>query len=95
MATVITDVDELQAMENDLTADYELGNNINASATSGWNGGEGFDPIGSSGSEFTGSFDGKGYTINDLFINRPEETGVGLFGVTGSGCGKIVNVGIG
>ncbi len=36
----------LQAMENDLAADYELGNNIDASLTSIWNGGLGFDPIG-------------------------------------------------
>lgn len=46
MATTITNVTELQAMENDLTEDYVLGNNIDASATSGWNGGGGFDPIG-------------------------------------------------
>lgn len=47
MSTTITDVDELQAMEDALTEDYVLGNNIDASATSGWNGGAGFDPIGS------------------------------------------------
>ena len=46
MATTITNVTELQAMENDLDGDYVLGNNIDASATSGWNGGLGFDPIG-------------------------------------------------
>ena len=46
MSTTITDVTELQAMEDDLTEDYILGNNINAAATSGWNGGLGFDPIG-------------------------------------------------
>jgi len=47
MSTTITNVTQLQAMEDDLTEDYILGNNINASATSGWNGGLGFDPIGS------------------------------------------------
>ena len=94
MATIITNVTALQAMENDLTADYELGNDINASATSGWNGGLGFDPVGASGSEFTGSFDGKGFTITDLFINRPAETLVGLFGLTGNGCGTIQDVGL-
>ena len=30
--------------------------------------------------ELTGSFDGKGYTISDLYINRPNESDVGLFG---------------
>lgn len=93
MLIIITNVTELQAMENDLTADYELSNNIDASATSGWNSGAGFDPVGSSGSEFTGSFDGKGYTINNLYINRPTERGVGLFGYT-DGAGEIKNVGI-
>ena len=46
MPTTITNATELQAMANDLTEDYVLGNNIDASATSGWNAGAGFDPIG-------------------------------------------------
>ena len=46
MSTTITDVTELQAMEDDLDGDYVLGNNIDASATSTWNGGLGFAPIG-------------------------------------------------
>ncbi len=91
MATVITDVNGLQAMENDLAADYELGNNIDASATSGWNGGLGFDPVGQDSPYFTGSFDGKGYTVTDLFINRPLESVVGLFGYSS---GVISNVGL-
>jgi len=44
---VIYDVDDLQDMENDLDAYYELADDIDASATSGWNGGKGFAPIGS------------------------------------------------
>jgi len=63
---IITTVDDLQAMENDLTAYYELGGDIDASATSGWNGGEGFVPI----SYFEGQLDGKGYSISSLFIDR-------------------------
>lgn len=80
MATVITNVTQLQAMENGLTEDYELGNDIDASATSGWNGGAGFDPIGDAGSKFTGSFDGKGFKISDLFVNRGGSEYNGLFG---------------
>lgn len=38
---IISDVDDLQAIENDLTAYYELANDIDASTTSGWNGGAG------------------------------------------------------
>lgn len=46
MATTITNVTELQAMEDDLTEDYVLGNDIDASATSSWNSGAGFAPVG-------------------------------------------------
>ena len=98
MATLILNATQLQAMNDDLTADYELGANINASATSTWNEDPGnpgtyfgFDPIGMNFPYFTGSFDGKGYTINNLYINRPSYASVGLFGVTGDGCGTIQN----
>lgn len=80
MATLIYDVDDLQAMENDLNGTYELANDINASPTSGWNGGAGFIPVGQSSPWFIGSFAGKGYKISDLHINRPTENSVGLFG---------------
>ena len=73
---IINDVADLQAMENDLAAFYELGSDIDASATSGWNGGLGFDPI----ILFTGELDGKGSTISGLFINRPTEPYVALIG---------------
>jgi hypothetical protein len=50
---------------------------------------EGWDPIGvwygdgySENQPFTGSFDGKGYMIKNLVINRPGSKGVGLFGYT-------------
>lgn len=42
---VITDVVELQAMSGDVTALYELGNDVDASATADWNDGSGFDPV--------------------------------------------------
>lgn len=75
---IIYDVDDLQAMKNDLNAYYELANDIDASATSGWNGGAGFLPIGQA-ANFIGSFDGKGYTISDITINRPATHFIGLF----------------
>jgi len=53
MSTTITNVTELQAMEDDLDEDYVLGNNIDASATSGWNDGAGFDPIGTSTTQYS------------------------------------------
>jgi uncharacterized membrane protein len=77
---VITTVDQLQAMEQDLDAYYVLGNDIDASETAGWNEGRGFDPVGSESTEFTGNFDGHGHTITNLTIDRPTASNVGLFG---------------
>jgi hypothetical protein len=42
---------------------------------------------------FVGSFDGQGYEIRDLFIDRPDEPDVGLFGVLDT-VGVIENVGV-
>jgi len=58
---------------------YVLGSNIDATVTSGWNAGEGFVPIDNDGI-FAGNFDGLGHTISNIFINRPTEDKVGLFG---------------
>ena len=55
---------------------------IDASETSTWNSGAGWSPIGNSSSEFTGSYDGQGYTISNLYINRPGTSYQGLFGYT-------------
>ena len=46
-----------------------------------WNEGEGWVPIGTSNSDsFIGSYDGNGYSIHYLFINRLNEQRQGLFG---------------
>lgn len=66
MAVEITNVNELQAMDSDPFSDYVLANNIDASATSGWNDGQGFKPI----EMLEGDFDGQGYTISGLHIDR-------------------------
>lgn len=73
----ISNVSELQAMEDDLDANYELVSDIDALNTAQFNNGRGFDPVG----EFTGSFDGSGFTITGLTIDRPGESDIGLFGV--------------
>ena len=49
----------LQAMATNLTGNYALGKDIDASATVGWNGGAGFTPVGKSTNTFTGNFDGQ------------------------------------
>ena len=82
----INDIDELQLIGNDpgylLDGDYVLGNDIDASATAGWNSGAGFEPIGDDTTPFTGTFDGAGYVITNLTINRSLTEYVGLFGYT-------------
>ncbi|MBX5459778.1 MAG: filamentous hemagglutinin N-terminal domain-containing protein [Steroidobacteraceae bacterium] len=72
-----------------LSGNYVLGADINASATSGWNvvSGfpQGFMPIGTNTTPFTGRFDGLGHTISNLFISRYlSEHYQGLFGRTAS-----------
>ena len=77
---VITTVQQLQGMNDDLDAHYILGNDIDASETQTWNGGAGFEPVGSSTDPFTGKFDGRMFTITGLYIDRPTTDLVGLFG---------------
>ena len=77
---IIEDVNDLQDMANDLAAYYKLGNDIDASATVGWNGGAGFVPVGTFINPFAGSFNGQEYEISDLFIDRPGIDEIGLFG---------------
>jgi hypothetical protein len=77
----ITNVCQLQEMKLDHDAYYILMNDIDASDTENWNDGEGFEQIGEEESYgFSGGFDGQGYSIYDLYINRPDENYVGLFG---------------
>jgi hypothetical protein len=90
---IITTVEQLQKMENNLTAHYILSNDIDASATISWNSGAGFLPVGTSSTPFTGSFDGQGYKIDNLIINRSGTDYQGLFGYVGTG-GVVKNVGL-
>jgi len=90
--TSITNVTELQAMQNDLAGTYYLANDIDASATSGWNDDAGFGPVGDGSTPFTGIFDGNGHTITGLYMNRPSSNEVGLFGYIDGG--EVKNVGL-
>ena len=96
----VSDCNQLQAIDHDCPYDcsgsYELTKNIDCSDTINWNGGLGFDPIGSTGSlwaPFTGTFDGKGFNITGLYINRPLKDYVGLFAAD-IGTAVIRNVGL-
>lgn len=79
---IITNLSELQAMEDDLTANYTLGRDIDASNSDQLNNGQGFDPVKNQYSAFSGSLDGNDHTISGLTINRSTESGVGLIGET-------------
>ena len=76
---------QLQDMNQNLTASYELVSDIDCSETTGWNSGKGFEPV---GSDFTNRFEGKFYgknkTISNLYISRGGEQYVGLFGAISS-----------
>ena len=82
----ISNCRDLQSMNDDLDAVYQLQNDINCSATETWNSGQGFKPIGGSPvgdrseEAFTGTLLGQDYIIDELFIDRPSQEFVGLFG---------------
>ena len=60
----ISNVTQMQFIDNFVTHDYHLLNNINATETISWNGGDGFEPIGDIvANQFSGTFDMMGYTI--------------------------------
>jgi hypothetical protein len=95
----IRDWYDLDAVTEDRRGSYILMNDLDSS-TAGYeelasptaNEGKGWQPI-AVNNTFVGSFDGQGYEIGDLFINRPDESEVGLFGVVETG-GVIKNVGV-
>ncbi|MGY8908185.1 MAG: two-partner secretion domain-containing protein, partial [Pseudomonadales bacterium] len=86
---------DLQGMNGNLSGNYALGADVDASSTSTWNAGAGFDPIGDSSTRFTGIFDGLGHAITGLTINRPTSSSVGLFSsITGENGATISNIGL-
>lgn len=98
--TIITDLGaqgsttgtDLQGINGNLAENYVLGTDIDAAATSGWNAGEGFNPLGNNITQFSDKFDGLGHTISNLTINRPTIFNAGLFGYTYSA--DIRNIGL-
>lgn len=78
----ISDCEGLRDIEEDLDGAYALEGNIDCSETQGLNDGKGFEPIGEVFNEFTGVLLGRGHSINNLYINRPEGRNIGLFAVT-------------
>ena len=93
---------DLQAVRYHLDEDFILMNDLD-STTAGYTGlasptanrGKGWQPIGTALEPFAGNFDGQGYEISDLFIDRPDEWdwNIGLFGYVYIK-GTIKNVGV-
>ena len=63
---------------------YELSDDLDFDGSE-WASGPGWTPIGSGSSSFDATFDGGGFEIENLFINLPTTSGVGLFGLTDTG----------
>ncbi len=76
---------QLQDIDLNLNGNYSLMTDIDCSTDtqpggSLYNTGLGFEPIGDSLTPFSGKFFANGHKIRNLYINRPEEDWVGLFG---------------
>jgi len=82
----ISTIEQLQALDGK-SGVYELISDIDASNTSSWNNGKGFDPI-----TFEGTLDGNNYTVNELSIDRPRE--LRNFGLIGENKGTITSIGV-
>ena len=96
----IRDWHDLDAIRNNMGGSYILMNDLDSTtasyeelASSTANQGKGWQPIGTPANPFTGTFNGQGYEIRDLFVNRPAERDVGLFGATGEE-GVIKDIGV-
>jgi hypothetical protein len=92
---------DLNAIRNNLGGDYILMNNLDFT-TAGYtelaspaaNQGRGWEPIGTGPlSTYSGSFDGQGFEIRDLFIDHPSDDYVGLVGDLNTGA-IVKNVGV-
>ncbi len=80
---------QLQNMNLYLDAFYILNNDIDCAETATWNEDQenpetyfGFEPIGNGEQAFFGNFNGQGYKITGLYINR-DQNHIGLFGLVG------------
>ncbi|ACI98370.1 MBG domain-containing protein [Rhodospirillum centenum] len=100
-STIITNAHQLQLVSMDVTADYLLGANIDLGRVTlqsdMWST-AGFTPIGfstvsvnNSPAVFTGSLDGRGFTISNLTLNPVGYNNVGLFSSIGS-TGSVANL---
>lgn len=87
-STTIVTTHQLQLMAMNPAASYTVNTNINASGTSGqgdvW-GSDGFIPIGSFSTPFSGEFNGRNHSISNLSVHSSKLNRTGLFGVSSEG----------
>ena len=95
--TRIRNSHQVQLITLNLTLDYELMADVemdimDAAQMWGTNAsqGEGFLPIGDNSARFYGDLNGQGYTLSDLYINRPTQNYTGLIGFIENG--KVENL---
>ena len=88
----ITFIGDLAATDVSMITTHAVGL-VGDSVNRGFNpiGGEMPDDFEDTTGQFTGTFDGQGYKIDGLIINRSDETGLGLFGFN---YGEISNLGL-
>jgi len=70
----------LNNVRNNLSGHYIQTENIDLDSADFAGDGKGWEAIGTYASPFTGTYDGQGYLIENIFINRPTTDYVGLFG---------------
>ncbi len=81
---LVANAEQLNNVRNHLDAHFRQTADIDLGVVP-WNTGEGWVPIGSAWDDsFTGTYDGGGYVIRNLTINRPDAIHQGLFGYAGS-----------
>lgn len=85
--TLITTPEEFYNIRNNLSGSYVLGVDIDLGGYSIW------EPIGNSSNKFTGSLDGKGFTIRNVTkTDSTSKSEIGLFGYTSGATIQNLNV---
>ena len=88
---LVSNAGELFTVRIDLSAHYKQTADIDLGVAP-WNVGEGWLPISQLGSPFMGTYNGDGYTISGITINRPEKNSQSLFGYVTNGTITNLNI---
>lgn len=72
--TEITNIEELNAVRDNLNGKYILMNDVDLSSVTDW------VPIGNKDVPFTGVFNGNGYSVKNLSVTEADNKSIGLFG---------------